>query len=42
MIDAVSLLLRLNVCTNCYRHLRRHCPRCWACDIDRHVCQRSG
>lgn len=40
MIDAKALLLRLNVCTACYKHLRRHCPYCWACDLDRHVCDR--
>lgn len=43
MIDGLKLLLRLNICTNahCYRHLRHHCPYCWACDVDRHVCDRK-
>ena len=40
MIDVVKLLLRLNVCTACYKHLRRHCPYCWACD-ENHRCDRK-
>lgn len=42
MIDARKLLWRLGICTSCLRHLSRHCLRCWACDAERHVCQRTG